>query len=118
MLFITHDLAVVAETAQRVCVMYAGQVVEIGTVPQIFQQPQHPYTEALLAAIPEHSLGARRLTTLPGIVPGRFDRPNGCLLAPRCPYVEELCRNRPALEPHANGAVRCHFPRHNEGAHS
>ena len=116
LLLITHDLAVVAETAQRVCVMYAGQAVEVGTVPQIFDRPQHPYTEALLAAIPEHSLGARRLATLPGIVPGRFDRPSGCLLAPRCPYVAERCRNRPALEPGASGAVRCYFPRNPEEA--
>ena len=110
LLLITHDLAVVAEMAQRVCVMYAGQVVEGPCAADVRESP-HPYTEALLAAMPEHSRGARRLHTLPGIVPGRFDRPAGCLLSPRCPYVKERCRNRPALEPHANGAVRCHFPR-------
>lgn len=111
LLLITHDLAVVAETAQRVCVMYAGQAVELGAVPQMFDAPLHPYSEALLAAIPEHSQGARRLTTLPGIVPGRSDRPNGCLLSPRCPYVQERCRTRPLLEATPTGAVRCHFPR-------
>lgn len=111
LVLITHDLAVVAETAQRVCVMYAGQAVEFGHVPQLFNAPTHPYTEALLKAIPEHSLGAERLTTLPGIVPGRFDRPSGCLLSPRCPYAQPHCRDqRPCLESHNHGAVRCFYP--------
>ena len=111
LVLITHDLAVVAETANRVCVMYAGQAVELGQVPALFDAPTHPYTEALIKAIPEHSLGATRLSTLPGIVPGRYDRPHGCLLSPRCPYVQPKCREqRPALEPHERGAVRCYFP--------
>ncbi|MDH0893262.1 MULTISPECIES: ABC transporter ATP-binding protein [Pseudomonas] len=111
LVLITHDLAVVAETAQRVCVMYAGQAVEIGRVPALFDAPTHPYTEALLQAIPEHNLGAERLATLPGIVPGRYDRPDGCLLSPRCPYAQPRCHEqRPALEPHARGAVRCFYP--------
>ncbi|AEF23681.1 MULTISPECIES: ABC transporter ATP-binding protein [Pseudomonas] len=111
LVLITHDLAVVAETANRVCVMYAGQAVELGQVPALFDAPTHPYTEALIKAIPEHSLGATRLSTLPGIVPGRYDRPHGCLLSPRCPYVQAKCREqRPALEPHERGAVRCYFP--------
>ncbi|TBU78687.1 dipeptide ABC transporter ATP-binding protein DppD [Pseudomonas daroniae] len=111
LVLITHDLAVVAETANRVCVMYAGQAVELGQVPALFDAPTHPYTEALIKAIPEHSLGATRLSTLPGIVPGRYDRPIGCLLSPRCPYVQPSCRERrPALEPHERGAVRCYFP--------
>ncbi|MCY1281211.1 Dipeptide transport ATP-binding protein DppD [compost metagenome] len=111
LVLITHDLAVVAETADRVCVMYAGQAVEIGEVPRLFDAPTHPYTEALLKAIPEHSLGARRLATLPGIVPGRYDRPHGCLLSPRCPYGQPNCvAHRPSLDPHAHGAVRCFYP--------
>lgn len=111
LILITHDLAVVAETAQRVCVMYAGQAVEIGGVPALFDAPTHPYTEALLKAIPEHSAGEERLATLPGIVPGRYDRPQGCLLSPRCPYVQDNCRTvRPALEAHERGAVRCFYP--------
>lgn len=110
LILITHDLAVVAETAQRVVVMYAGQAVEKGVVPTLFDAPAHPYTEALLAAIPEHSQ-TDRLHTLPGIVPGRYDRPAGCLLSPRCPYVQPRCQERPALEPYDRGAVRCFFPR-------
>ncbi|WP_339081371.1 ABC transporter ATP-binding protein [Pseudomonas sp. TMP9] len=111
LVLITHDLAVVAETAQRVCVMYAGQAVEIGYVPQLFDAPTHPYTEALLKAIPEHSLGQSRLATLPGIVPGRYDRPQGCLLSPRCPYAQARCHaQRPPLNDHERGAVRCFYP--------
>jgi dipeptide transport system ATP-binding protein len=111
LILITHDLAVVAEVAQRLVVMYAGQVAEMGTVPEIFRHPTHPYTEALLMSIPEHSKGARRLSTLPGIVPGQYDRPSGCLLSPRCPYAQDNCRSqRPGLTAHAHGAVRCHYP--------
>ena len=107
LIMITHDLAVVAEMAQRVAVMYAGQIVETGQVPELFEAPRHPYTNALLAAIPEHNRGAHRLSALPGIVPGALDRPAGCLLSPRCPRVQDRCRTeRPAL---ADG-VRCFFP--------
>jgi dipeptide transport system ATP-binding protein len=117
LVLITHDLAVVAETAQRVCVMYAGQAVEVGQVPGLFDVPAHPYSEALLAAIPEHSMGAERLATLPGIVPGRYDRPSGCLLSPRCPYVQEKCRQqRPTLDPQVHGLVRCFYPLNQEVA--
>ena len=121
LLLITHDLAVVAEMARRVVVMYAGQVVEVvevvqaipavegSGVEQLFGAPRHPYTAALLAAIPEHNRGAARLSSLPGIVPGRHDRPRGCLLAPRCAHVQPRCRaERPALV----DGVRCFFPLH------
>ncbi|MCD5980398.1 ABC transporter ATP-binding protein [Pseudomonas quasicaspiana] len=117
LVLITHDLAVVAETAQRVCVMYAGQAVEVGQVPGLFDVPAHPYSEALLAAIPEHSMGAERLATLPGMVPGRYDRPQGCLLSPRCPYVQEKCRTqRPGLDPKAHSLARCFYPLNQEVA--
>jgi dipeptide transport system ATP-binding protein len=108
---ITHDLGVVAEVAERVIVMYAGQVVEQAAVPQIFERPRHPYTEALLAALPERNVGRRRLQSLGGVVPGAWDRPAGCLLSPRCPYVQERCRaERPALFELDPGRARCFFP--------
>ena len=107
LIMITHDLAIVAEMAQRVAVMYAGQIVETGPVPGQFDAPRHPYTNALLAAIPEHNKGAKRLSALPGIVPGALDRPAGCLLSPRCPRVQPRCvAERPALEQ----GVRCFYP--------
>ena len=114
LVMITHDLAVVAEMAQRVAVMYAGQVVEQGAVDGVLNTPCHPYTAALLAALPEHNKGARRLAALAGLVPGRHDRPCGCLFAPRCAQAAERCRGeRPAL---AEG-VRCFFPLPAEAAH-
>ena len=85
LIMITHDLAVIAEVAHRVAVMYAGQVAEEGVVPQLFRQPVHPYTQALLSSIPEHSKGAHRLSTLPGIVPGQYDRPKGLPAQPALP---------------------------------
>jgi len=111
LLLITHDLAVVAETAQRVFVMYAGQVVETGPVPQIFEAPEHPYTQALLAALPEHNRDRARLKAIPGVVPGQHDRPVGCLLHPRCDYAVERCRmERPPLAGPSRRQARCHFP--------
>ena len=112
LLLITHDLAVVAETAQRVFVMYAGQVVETGRVPQIFEAPLHPYTQALLAALPEHNVDRSRLKAIRGVVPGVHDRPGGCLLHPRCDYAVGRCRSeRPILEGSSAGRLaRCHFP--------
>src|SRR3989442_24702 len=111
LLLITHDLAVVAETARRVFVMYAGQVVETGEVPRIFEAPLHPYTQALLAALPEHNRDGARLKAIPGVVPGAYDRPAACLLHPRCDYAVERCRvERPALEDLDGRQARCHFP--------
>ena len=107
MVLITHDLGLVAENARDVAVMYAGQVVETSTVPAIFQTPAHPYTEALLQAIPELALGQSRLHSLPGVVPGQYDRPAGCLLSPRCPYKEAACDAPPPWQPSAHGHVRC-----------
>jgi dipeptide transport system ATP-binding protein len=111
LVLITHDLGVVAEVAERVIVMYAGQVVEEAAVPRIFDVPSHPYTEALLAALPERNAGRRRLQSLGGVVPGAFDRPAGCLLSPRCAYVQERCRaERPALFELGASRARCFFP--------
>jgi dipeptide transport system ATP-binding protein len=110
-LLITHDLAVVAETADRVVVMYAGQVMETGPVPALFEAPRHPYTRALLEALPENNFDRARLQTIPGVVPGAFDRPSGCLLSPRCEFAVERCfAERPLLTGDAARAVRCHFP--------
>ena len=111
LLLITHDLAIVAETARRVVVMYAGQAVETGPVPAIFDAPKHPYTQALLAALPEHNRDRARLKAIPGVVPGAHDRPTGCLLNPRCDYALERCRReQPPLAGPEGRQARCHFP--------
>jgi dipeptide transport system ATP-binding protein len=111
LMLITHDLGVVAEVAQRVQVMYAGEVVETAGVPRIFEAPRHPYTAALLSALPEHNIGQRRLNSMPGVVPGAYDRPRGCLLSPRCPRVQDRCRaERPDLYGPEGAQARCFFP--------
>jgi dipeptide transport system ATP-binding protein len=117
LMLITHDLALVAEAAQRVVVMYAGQVVETGPVPEIFDRPRHPYTAALLEALPERSAGHARLQTIPGVVPGQFDRPAGCLLNPRCKFAAERCRQvAPQLVTMPDGSqVRCLTPLDDKG---
>ncbi|KLK94962.1 peptide ABC transporter ATP-binding protein [Microvirga vignae] len=110
LVMITHNMGVVADTAQRVMVMYAGQIMEERSAADLFASPQHPYTAALLAALPERSEGGR-LATIPGVVPGLYDRPKGCLFSPRCAYATEHSRNvRPELRPWASGHIRCHYP--------
>ncbi|MBP2231496.1 dipeptide transport system ATP-binding protein [Azospirillum agricola] len=111
LILITHDMGVVAETAQRVVVMYAGQVAETRPVADLFERPRHPYTGALLDALPERALGKRRLPTIPGMVPGIADRPSGCLFSPRCRFADDRCRaERPALFDVDNGKARCFYP--------
>ncbi|MGY4674169.1 dipeptide ABC transporter ATP-binding protein [Ursidibacter arcticus] len=111
LILITHDLALVAESAHRIIVMYAGQVVEEGKAEQIFKSPLHPYTQALLKALPEFAEGKSRLQSLPGVVPGKYDRPQGCLLNPRCPYATDRCRQEePALRTLNGRQVKCHTP--------
>ena len=111
LVLITHNMGVVAETAQRIMVMYAGQIMEERKVDALFADPQHPYSAALLAALPERSENATRLATIPGMVPGLNDRPKGCLFSPRCAYATEHSRNvQPELRPWMDGRVRCHYP--------
>ena len=111
LVLITHNMGVVSEMAQRVAVMYAGQIMEQQGSDTLFTSPQHPYTEALMAALPERNDGHSRLATIPGMVPGLYDRPSGCLFSPRCSYANDsLCQTRPDLRTVQNGVVRCHYP--------
>jgi dipeptide transport system ATP-binding protein len=112
LVLITHDMGVVAETAQRVVVQYAGQQVERQDIRGLFARPHHPYTGALLAALPDRATG-NRLPAIRGVVPGQGDRPSGCLYNPRCDFATELCRRvAPAVQPEELGSARCHYPRH------
>ncbi len=110
LILITHDMAVVAETAERVNVQYAGQQVEMQPVEALFEAPQHPYTAALLDALPERAT-TKRLPTIPGIVPGAGDRPAGCLFHPRCKFAKTHCiEEGPRFTDGPRGLVRCHYP--------
>ena len=112
LILITHDMGVVAGTAERVAVQYAGQKVEEQGVAGLFAAPHHPYTAALLAALPERAT-SRLLPTIPGVVPGQFDRPRGCLFSPRCPRTDNRCRTEePAPRGPELGFARCHYPLH------
>jgi peptide/nickel transport system ATP-binding protein len=92
---ITHDMGVIAEVADRVCVMYAGRIVEQGTKYEVFDDPQHPYTWGLLGSIPRLDRPKpRRLTAIPGQPPSLIDPPGGCAFAPRCPHTFDICRTR------------------------
>jgi dipeptide transport system ATP-binding protein len=116
LVLITHDMGVIAQTAQRVQVMYAGEAVEEAAVDALLAHPRHPYSAALLAALPERSEGLARLPTIPGVVPGLADRPRGCLFNPRCAFVTPRCEAVPPELCNASESgggdrrARCHYP--------
>ena len=93
-LYITHDLGVVGKTADRVCVMYAGTIAEQGTKNAIFENPRHPYTQALLASVPHRSKRGKRLYSISGTVPNPAFKPQGCPFHPRCPHAVDTCRQK------------------------
>jgi len=110
LVLITHDMGVVAETAERVVVQYAGQQVEAQKTDGLFREPRHPYTSALLAALPERATG-RVLPSIPGVVPGQFDRLQGCMFAPRCAFASDHChRVKPHYASENFGRALCHTP--------
>lgn len=105
---ITHDLGVVAETCDKVAVMYGGQVVEFQDVHTLFDEPKHPYTVGLLNSIPRYDIDVDELQPIKGSVPNADEMPKGCRFAPRCEFATELCHQRlPTLERLNSGNVRC-----------
>jgi len=116
-LFITHNLAIVPEIADRALVMYAGQIVESAPAGELIAAPRHPYTRALLDAIPRFEGPRSRPSGIPGAVPDPSAFPPGCRFHPRCPFARDRCRrDMPADAPAGEGRrVRCHFPREVEG---
>jgi oligopeptide/dipeptide ABC transporter ATP-binding protein len=110
-LFITHDLGVVAEMAERVIVMYAGRIVEEAPVKNLFARPLHPYTEGLITCIPRIENNFPRLNVITGMVPPPGDFPTGCRFHPRCSYARPLCSNQaPEMALFGSSKVACHFP--------
>lgn len=111
LLLITHDMGVVAEMSERVSVLYAGRQMENRAVSDLFAAPRHPYTAALLAALPERAPRLGHLRAIPGIVPGADNRPQGCRFHPRCAYAQEECRtSEPDMRADGAGMLRCFHP--------
>ncbi len=107
-ILITHDMGVVAETADNILVLYAGKVVEYGSVKDIFNAPKHPYTQGLLSSIPPLQEDVEELNTIEGTVPAPGQMPAGCRFGPRCPYAGEHCRReQPGLYPVEGALVSC-----------
>ncbi len=112
LIWITHDLSVISGLADRVCVMYAGRIVEQGNVVDVLTQPQHPYTQGLLDSIPARSRRGARLRQIPGMAPSALDLPPGCAFRARCAHATDVCAVPPDMRPMgASGqAGRCHHP--------
>ena len=111
-LFITHDLGVVAQLADRVAVMYAGRIVETGSVDILFENPVHPYTHGLMSCVPDPGAGHVRLMTIPGQAPKPGEIRDGCPFAPRCSYAQDVCRDGelPRVDVSGGHWALCHFP--------
>lgn len=114
-MLITHDMGVIAEAADRVAVMYAGRLVELGPVRDVLTRPEHPYTHGLMASTPLASQGQKRLHQIPGAMPRLDHMPDGCAFHPRCPYAQEKCRQSPPSGDES-GRAACWFPLRAEAA--
>ena len=111
LIWITHDLAVVAGLADRVAVMYAGRIVEQGPVDAVLDAPLHPYTRGLIGSVPSRNRRGVPLAQIPGMAPSPAELPPGCAFAPRCARADAACAAEPPMEAHGGGrAARCWHP--------
>jgi len=111
MIWITHDLSVVAGLADEICVMYAGRVVEHGTVDDVLDSPAHPYTHGLIGSVPSRNRRGQPLSQIPGMTPSLLNLPPGCPFKARCPKAGEACEVSPEItQPVPGRDVRCHYP--------
>ena len=116
LIWITHDLAVIAGLADTVCVMYAGKIVESGNVDPVLDVPLHPYTRGLIGSVPSHSRRGEPLPQIPGMTPSLLNLPEGCVFRPRCPRASGVCMAMPEItSPQPGHEVRCFHP-HLQGA--
>jgi peptide/nickel transport system ATP-binding protein len=108
-LLITHDLGVVAQNCDTVAIIYAGEIVESGTVRDVFKNMKHPYTEGLFASIPNINTDVHRLTPIDGLMPDPIDLPLGCKFSTRCKYAQDICREKEPKMTNVSGDhyVRC-----------
>ena len=110
LIWITHDLSVIAGLADTVCVMYAGKIVESGTAQQVLEQPRHPYSNALIASAPSRNIRGQALRQIPGMTPSLMNLPTGCAFRERCERATDICLNVPALETVDRRSLRCFHP--------
>jgi peptide/nickel transport system ATP-binding protein len=110
LIWVTHDLSVVAGLADRICVMYAGRIVEQGTVDEVLDAPLHPYTHGLIGSVPSRNRRGSPLAQIPGMTPALLDLPPGCAFRTRCPRAAAACIEPPALEQRNGRLVRCFYP--------
>ena len=111
LIWITHDLSVIAGLADRVCVMYAGRIVEAGSVADVIDRPVHPYTRGLIGSVPSRNSRGRPLAQIPGMTPSPLSLPSGCPFRTRCPRAGDACLEEPQITaPIPGRAVRCHHP--------
>jgi len=106
-ILITHDLALVSQIAQKIGIMYAGQLVEFGSAEEVYREPKHPYTQALIAAVPRLHSSEKNIHFIPGTPPSLLDPPKGCRFYARCPHAMDVCKNDPPEFPTKTGYVRC-----------
>ncbi|HEU4441615.1 MAG TPA: ABC transporter ATP-binding protein [Burkholderiales bacterium] len=112
LIWITHDLSVVAGLADRICVMYAGRIVEQGSVDEVLDRPLHPYTQGLIGSVPSRNRRGSPLAQIPGMTPALLDLPAGCAFRSRCSRAQPDCRGEPALQLQGSRLVRCFYPLH------
>jgi peptide/nickel transport system ATP-binding protein len=112
LIWITHDLSVVAGLADRICVMYAGRIVEQGSVDEVLDAPLHPYTHGLIGSVPSRNRRGAPLEQIPGMTPALLNLPPGCAFRSRCPRAAAACTEEPRLEARNGRLVRCFYPMH------
>jgi peptide/nickel transport system ATP-binding protein len=110
LIWITHDLSVVAGLADRICVMYAGRIVEQGSVDEVLDAPLHPYTHGLIGSVPSRNRRGAPLAQIPGMTPALINLPPGCAFRTRCSRAQARCSEQPELKPHNARLVRCFYP--------